>query len=268
MASGEQSAQRRIWLLTYGAGGVNIDGSIFSEYGRLAVDECYTTIDRALKYTLIRLKTKNRDTALRKFMTYCSQKYAIVEQEIFGYHSVSANSVSSELYEHPAFRVLVQHKTESRACFSGWIEAPGLRGGGILASYLRRVSLPAPVAVGTDQDKESEESEPDSAEGGSVVQAVLVSENEQLKSDVVSLRAEVVERTTANMALAAENETLSSKNADLVAAGTATVNAKVLSCYIFHCMLLTLCTLGRGDRASQGQAGSCRGACEGRRDWW
>ena len=172
IASGEQSAQRHIWLLTYGAGGANIDASTFSEYGRLAVDECYTTIDRALKYTLIRLKTKNRDTALRKFMIYCSQKYAIVEQEIFGYSSVSANSTSSELFEHPAFRVLVQHKAESRPCFSWWVETPGLRGGGILASYSRRVSPSVPVTTVTDQDKESEESEPETVEGGSVAQVL------------------------------------------------------------------------------------------------
>ena len=175
MPSNEQSAQRYIWLLTYGAGGPNIDSNIFAEYGRLAVDESYTTIDRALKYTLIHLKTKNRDTALRKFMTYCYQRYAIVEQEIFGYSSISANSTSSELFEHPAFRVLVQHKAELRPCFSWWIETPGLRGGGILASYSRRVSLPVPATAVTDEeDKESEESDPlaETVEGGSVAQVV------------------------------------------------------------------------------------------------
>jgi hypothetical protein len=154
MASSEQSAQRYIWLITYGAGGPNIDANTFAGYGRLAVDESYTTIDRALKYTLIHLKFKNRDTALRKFLTYCFQKYAIVEQEIFGYASISGNSTSSELFEHPAFRVLVQHKEELRPCFSSWIETPGIRGGGILASYLRRVVLPVPVNTVTDQDKE------------------------------------------------------------------------------------------------------------------
>lgn len=108
----------------------------------MAVDECYTTVDCALKYTLVHLKTKQRDTALHKFMTYCTQRYGIVEQEIFGYSSVSAGSASDGLFEHPAFRVLVLHKAESRLCFSWWIESPGIRGGGILAAYARRSGAP------------------------------------------------------------------------------------------------------------------------------
>ena len=136
------------------------------------MDECYTTVDRALKYTLVHLKIKNRDTALSKFMTYCSQKYAVVEQEIFGYSSISANSVSSELFEHPAFRVLVQHKNESHPRFSWWIETPGLRGGGILASYSRRVSRPVSGNLGPE--KESEESESEAELGGSVAQVIKI----------------------------------------------------------------------------------------------
>jgi len=105
-------------------------------------------------------------------MNYCSQKYGIVEQEIFGYSSVSANSVSSELYNHPAFRVLVKHKLESRSCFSLWIETPGLRGGGILATHARRISASLPENVDIDGNKTPEESDHESNEGGSVAQVM------------------------------------------------------------------------------------------------
>ena len=49
-------------------------------------------------------------------------------------------------------------------------------------------------------------------------QAVLISENEQLKAEVVSLRVEVAERTTANSTLVADYEALSSENASVIQA--------------------------------------------------
>jgi hypothetical protein len=171
---GEQSTQKYIWLLTYGAGGPIIDANTFTEYGRLEVDECYTTVDRALRYSLVHLKAKNRDTALQRFMVYCSQKYGIVQQEIFGYSSVSGNSASSELYDHPAFRVLLKHKLESRPCFSLWVEAPGLRGGGILEPHARRISasLSGQNLLQVDHEGYKDPEESESTEGGSVAQVL------------------------------------------------------------------------------------------------
>ncbi len=133
------------------------------------MDECYTTVDRTLKYTLVHLKKKNRDTALHKFLTYCSQKYGIVEQEIFCGSNVSVNSVSSGLFEHPAVRMLIEHKMESHPCFSWWIETPGLRGGGILETYTRRVTPSPAKNIEIDWNKD-EKLASQSIKGGSVSQ--------------------------------------------------------------------------------------------------
>jgi hypothetical protein len=126
---------------------------MFAEYEKIAIDECYSTVDHAFRYTLVHLKTKKRDTALHKFMVFCSEKYGIVKQNIFGYDSVSANSTSSELYVHPAFLRLVTDKLECRPCFSLWVETPGIRpGGGILETYARRMCLMSASEKRINQD--------------------------------------------------------------------------------------------------------------------
>ena len=46
-----------MWILSYGSSGPDLDASKFREYreANLEVDECYTTTDHALKYTLVHL---------------------------------------------------------------------------------------------------------------------------------------------------------------------------------------------------------------------
>jgi hypothetical protein len=124
--------------LTYGSAGPDLDAAKFIEYrdANLEVDECYTTTDRALKYTLIHLERRNRQTALRGFMDYVSLKYGIVPNEIFGYSVIGGNNAVNELYEFPGFRVLHQHMVEANPSFTFWIKSPDLRRGGILRRYI------------------------------------------------------------------------------------------------------------------------------------
>jgi hypothetical protein len=126
-----------VWIFTYGAAGPDLDADKFKEYrdSHLEVDECYTTTDRALKYTLVHLERRNRQTAMRGFMDFMSLRYGIVPSEIFGYSVIGGNNVSNELYEFPGFRLLYQHMQERHPSFSFWIKTPDLRRGGILKRY-------------------------------------------------------------------------------------------------------------------------------------
>jgi len=94
------------------------------------VSECYTTVDHALKYTLIRLKTKLRQTAMQKVVGKLVKKHAIVIQEIFGYNAISSTTIQDEekIEEHPAFRVIATHFNEDKLSLESWIEDEGTSG--------------------------------------------------------------------------------------------------------------------------------------------
>lgn len=101
------------------------------------MDECYSATDRSHKFTLVRFEKKTRKSAVKKFMSYASNKYGIVSSEIVGYDGITANNTSNELYMHVGFQILIQFKTNMNPLFSFWIKSPDLRGGGILETYLR-----------------------------------------------------------------------------------------------------------------------------------
>ena len=129
--------QKFVWIFTYGAAGPDLDADKFREYedASLEVDECYTTTDHALKYTLVHLERRNRLAAMRGFMDFMSQQYGIVSSEIFGYSVIGSNNASNDLFEFPGFRLLHQHMQERRPSFSFWMKHPDLRRGGILRRY-------------------------------------------------------------------------------------------------------------------------------------
>ena len=135
--------QKFTWVLTYGSAGPDLDAVMFKEYrdASLEVDECYTTTDRALKYTLVHLEKRNRESALKAFMDYVSGKYNIVPNEIFGYSIVGGNNSQNELYEFPGFKLLHQHMIERNQSFSFWMKNPELRRGGILKRFSRLHSV-------------------------------------------------------------------------------------------------------------------------------
>ena len=126
--------------MTYGAAGPLLDADIFKEYTdvNLTVDECYTTVDRAVKYTMVHFKNRTRLSAVERFMSYATNKYGIILTEVFGYAGISANNSSNELFVQVGFQMLLKHKIENNPLFSCWIESPDLRGGGILENYIRR----------------------------------------------------------------------------------------------------------------------------------
>jgi hypothetical protein len=139
--------------MSYGSAGPDLDASKFEEYkeAHLKVDECYTTTDHALKYTLVHLEKRNRETAMRGFMTYVSLRYGIVPKEIYGYAILNGLGVSNDLYEYPGFRVLHQHMVECNPSFSLWVKKNDVRRGGVLKRYNDR--LPVDEIGLEDRDK-------------------------------------------------------------------------------------------------------------------
>jgi hypothetical protein len=103
----------------------------------LDVNECYTTSDQAVKYTLVHLVDRKRQSTVEKFMAYASQKYGIVWTEVFGYAGITANNSSNELYKQPGFKILFDHKMENNPAFNEWVQH-GVHGGGILETYKRK----------------------------------------------------------------------------------------------------------------------------------
>ena len=126
--------------MTYGANGPILDADKFKEYPsvNLMVDECYTTFDRAVKYTMVHFVNRTRQSTVEKFMSYASTKYDIVPTEVFGYSGISANNSSNELISQVGFQMLLRHKIDKNPSFRSFIENPRLRGGGILETYKRK----------------------------------------------------------------------------------------------------------------------------------
>ena len=93
-----------------------------SDGTRLNVDECYTTTERALKYTLIHLENKKRLATIKKLMAFANTKYGVVKQQLFGYQSVSSSEADSDFYSHPSVKILLRDMERNVSVFSSWVK--------------------------------------------------------------------------------------------------------------------------------------------------
>jgi hypothetical protein len=76
----------------------------------LEVDECYTATWRESKYTLFHLQRQHRlrQSGMDKIMQQIHCRFNIVTTEIFGFDSVSSNSKSDQLIDHPGFKIMIE----------------------------------------------------------------------------------------------------------------------------------------------------------------
>jgi hypothetical protein len=128
----------------------------------MEVNECYTTYDQALKYTMVHLVDRQRPSAMEKFMLWASPKYGIVFTEVFGYKRIDGNNSSNELYDHIGFKMLYEHKMGKNPAFTEWIEA-GVHGGGIFKKYRREQARAGTAAAQNQGTISSEDDEPEDA---------------------------------------------------------------------------------------------------------
>ena len=124
-----------MWLLEYGSSGHILQTEDFSQ-ARLDVSECYSTFNQEVKYTLVRLKHRDRKSAMDGVL---ERFEGIVPKEVVGFASVNSTKKSrNALFETNGFKLLMNHKLENNPAFMCEI-SDGPKGGGILESYQRVV---------------------------------------------------------------------------------------------------------------------------------
>ena len=80
---GSQRIPRSSWIITHGAAGPALTPEMFFEYdshvskGMIMIDECYTTSDQVLNYTLIHTEKKIRQTNVQNFVEYIKSEHVI-----------------------------------------------------------------------------------------------------------------------------------------------------------------------------------------------
>lgn len=97
---------------------------MLAQFG-LVVDECYSILWRESKYTLIHLSKENRvrRTSIIKVMQRMKDAHGIVRTEIFGFDSVSCNSVQKDesLESHPGFMQMVEKLNSQPEHLKWWM---------------------------------------------------------------------------------------------------------------------------------------------------
>jgi hypothetical protein len=157
----QTSLQKVSWIFTYGASCKSIRHEHFEEYkiirgtGKLLVDECYTTVDKAYKYTLIHLEKRLRECSIRKFLAFMETRHKVVVQEICGYSCADASTSrteSNDIQMHPLYLVILEHKHRDNPTFESWTKLNRPTSGGLLQRHnvdtrgiLVRKSKPKPL---------------------------------------------------------------------------------------------------------------------------
>lgn len=116
--------QKLIWLITYASGSPDITVDMLHA-GSIRCIECYTITWRESKYTLFRLKKKDRirKTALERVMRSLETSHGIKGGSITGYDMLSSNTKDTlTVPEHPGFRRIVQLLNENPSEIRAWME--------------------------------------------------------------------------------------------------------------------------------------------------
>jgi len=96
----------------------------------LIVEECYTTVWRESKYTLVRLDKSHRvrQTALLKTMQLLLERHGIVGSEIFGFDIVACNNQARDesLFAHPGFKLMVETVNKNISKLETWMRDGGI----------------------------------------------------------------------------------------------------------------------------------------------
>jgi len=103
--------------------------------GMINVDECYTTTDRVLNYTLIHVEKKIRGTNIQNFVEHVKTEYAIVQQHITAYEPIDTvveKDADGTMRINPIFKLILQHKLEQHPHFQQWYKDEIPKSGGLL----------------------------------------------------------------------------------------------------------------------------------------
>ena len=125
-----QEKRKVAWLLTYAVSDASISYKKVVDNSGMEVEECYTTNDGLMKYTLLKLESGVRKTGINVFL----RMIGLVVQDIRGFsRGVDENAGGCILVKHPVFKLLVKHKEEGNSSFESWTKMDVPRRGGLLA---------------------------------------------------------------------------------------------------------------------------------------
>jgi hypothetical protein len=80
-----------MWLLVYGAANPSVTHTMLRDDAKLEAVECFTTTDRAHKYTVIVLKKRIRYVAMEKTMAILLVRHGIIRKELTGGESITSD---------------------------------------------------------------------------------------------------------------------------------------------------------------------------------
>ena len=100
-----------------------ITADMIEGYGKIGIDECYTTFDRTHNYTLVHIAGRGvRGTAMKAMMKQLEADYRIKLSEVYGYEILSSNSGKQSLKQHIGFVTLSNHQETGNPAFKEWID--------------------------------------------------------------------------------------------------------------------------------------------------
>ena len=80
-----------MWLLVYGAANPSVTHTMLRDDAKLEAVECFTTTDRAHKYTVIVLKKRIRYVAMERTMAILLVRHGIIRKELTGGESITSD---------------------------------------------------------------------------------------------------------------------------------------------------------------------------------
>ena len=130
-------SNKTTWLMTYGVGGPSISNELLKTHTKLVIDECYTTTDKANRYTLIHLVKKVRQTVIQKAMDTLATETGITLTGVYGYDLITSNSAEEPhaVQENALYRWMVESFKQRSSAFEYWISTNKKRKG-LFSEYM------------------------------------------------------------------------------------------------------------------------------------
>ena len=130
-------SNKTTWLMTYGVGGPSISNELLKTHTKLVIDECYTTTDKANRYTLIHLVKKVRQTVIQKAMDTLATETGITLTGVYGYDLITSNSAEEPhaVQENALYRWMVESFKQRSSAFEYWISTDKKRKG-LFSEYM------------------------------------------------------------------------------------------------------------------------------------
>lgn len=130
-------SNKTTWLMTYGVGGPSISNELLKTHTKLVIDECYTTTDKANRYTLIHLVKKVRQTVIQKVMDTLAAKTGITLTGVYGYDLITSNTAEEPhaVRENALYRWMVESFKQRSSAFEYWISMDKKRKG-LFSEYM------------------------------------------------------------------------------------------------------------------------------------